>query len=112
MATGGTKDFLEANGVQALFINKLHENRPNIVDAIVNGHIDLVINTPAGKMSEHDDSYIRKSAIKHYVPYITTTAAAYAATQGIKERLYGNYGVKSLQEYHREIGERTIDDRP
>ncbi|MBE0653696.1 MAG: carbamoyl-phosphate synthase large subunit, partial [Bacteroidales bacterium] len=103
MATGGTKDFLEANGIQALFINKLHEQRPNIIDAIVNGHIDLVINTPAGKMSEYDDSYIRKTAIKHYVPYITTTSAAFAATQGIKERLNGSYLVKSLQEYHGEI---------
>jgi carbamoyl-phosphate synthase large subunit len=54
-------------------------------------------------MSEYDDSYIRKTAIKHYVPYITTTAAAYAATQGIKERRNGSYVVKSLQEYHGEI---------
>ncbi len=100
MATGGTKDFLEANDIQALFINKLHEHRPNIIDAIVNAHIDLVINTPAGKQSEYDDSYIRKTAIKHYVPYITTTAAAYAAAQGIRERLNGRYPVKSLQEYH------------
>ena len=105
MATGGTKDFLEANGIQALFINKLHEHRPNIIDAIVNGHIDLVINTPAGKLSEYDDSYIRKMAIKHYIPYITTTAAALAATQGIRERRNGKYQVKSLQEYHREIEE-------
>jgi carbamoyl-phosphate synthase large subunit len=104
MATAGTREFLEANGIQALFINKLHEHRPNIIDAIVNGHIDLVINTPSGKLSEYDDSYIRKTAIKHYVPYITTTAAAYAATQGIKARLNGKYQVKSLQEYHREIG--------
>ncbi len=105
MATGGTKDFLEANNIQALFINKLHEHRPNIIDAIVNGHIDLVINTPAGKQSEYDDSYIRKTAIKHYVPYITTTAAAFAATQGIRERRNGRYPVKSLQEYHQGIGE-------
>jgi carbamoyl-phosphate synthase large subunit len=103
MATGGTKDFLETNGIQALFINKLHEHRPNIIDAIVNGHIDLVINTPSGKLSEYDDSYIRKTAIKHYIPYITTTAAAFAATQGIKARLNGKYQVKSLQDYHREI---------
>jgi carbamoyl-phosphate synthase large subunit len=103
MATGGTKDFLETNGIQAEFINKLHESRPNIIDAIVNRQIDLVINTPSGKLSEYDDSYIRKTAIKHYVPYITTTAAAFAATQGIKERRNGKYQVKSLQEYHREI---------
>jgi carbamoyl-phosphate synthase large subunit len=104
MATGGTKAFLEANGVEAQFINKLHESRPNIVDAIVNKEIDLVINTPAGKMSEYDDSYIRKSAIKHSVPYITTTAAARAAAEGIRERRNGSYIVKSLQEYHAEIG--------
>lgn len=100
MATSGTKDFLEKNGIKALFINKLHESRPNLLDAIVNGHIDLVVNTPAGKQSEYDDSYIRKSAIKYNIPYITTTAAAFAATQGIRERRNGSYSVKSLQEYH------------
>lgn len=104
MATGGTKAFLEEHGIEARFINKIYEKRPNIVDALVNGEIDLVVNTPAGKLSEYDDSYIRKTAIKCNVPYITTTAAAFAATQGIKERLNGAYLVKSLQEYHREIG--------
>ncbi len=103
MATGGTKTFLKENGIEARFINKIYEKRPNIVDALVNGEIDLVVNTPAGKLSEYDDSYIRKTAIKCNVPYITTTAAAFAATQGIKERLNGAYIVKSLQEYHREI---------
>jgi len=103
LATRGTKAFLEENGIESEFINKIYEARPNIVDALVNREIDLVINTPAGKMSEYDDSYIRKNAIKYNVPYITTTAAAYAATQGIKERRNGAYKVKSLQEYHREI---------
>jgi carbamoyl-phosphate synthase large subunit len=103
MATGGTKAFLEKNGIESGFINKIYEKRPNIVDALVNGEIALVVNTPAGKQSEYDDSYIRKTAIKCNVPYITTTAAAYAATQGIKERLNGAYEVKSLQDYHREI---------
>lgn len=103
MATGGTKKFLEENGIASRFINKIYEKRPNIVDALVNGEIDLVVNTPAGKMSEYDDSYIRKTAIKCNVPYITTTAAAFAATQGIKERLNGAYHVKSLQQYHKEI---------
>lgn len=104
MATGGTKTFLEKHGIESRFINKIYEKRPNIVDALVNGEIDLVVNTPAGKLSEYDDSYIRKTAIKCNVPYITTTAAAFAATQGIKERRNGAYMVKSLQEYHREIG--------
>ena len=103
LATGGTRDFLEKHGITAQFINKVYESRPNIVDAIKNREIDLVINTPAGKMSEYDDSYIRKNAIKYGIPYITTTAAAFAATQGIKERQNGKYPVKSLQEYHREI---------
>jgi carbamoyl-phosphate synthase large subunit len=103
MATGGTKNFLEKNGISATFINKIYENRPNIVDALVNREIDLVINTPAGKLSEYDDSYIRKTAIKLSIPYITTTAAAFAAAQGIRVRRNGAYKVKSLQEYHREI---------
>ncbi|GAP70289.1 carbamoyl-phosphate synthase large subunit [Bacteroidales bacterium 6E] len=102
LATGGTKVFLSLFGIEAEFINKVYESRPNILDAIVNGDIDLIVNTPAGKLSEYDDSYIRKSAIKYNIPYITTTAAAYAATQGISERRNGRYHVKSLQEYHKQ----------
>jgi carbamoyl-phosphate synthase large subunit len=100
MATEGTRRFLEAHGIECEFIKKVHEGRPNIVDAIKNGVINLVVNTPAGKQSEYDDSYIRKSAIKHKVPYITTTSAALAATKGIRDRRTGAYKVKSLQEYH------------
>jgi carbamoyl-phosphate synthase large subunit len=103
LATGGTLKFLNEHGVEAELIKKIYEGRPNIVDAIKNGEIDLVINTPAGKLSEYDDSYIRKNAIKHKVPYITTTSAALAATKGIQDRRNGEYRVKSLQEYHREI---------
>ncbi len=103
LATAGTGAFLEKHGIKADLIKKVHEGRPNIVDAIKNGEINLVINTPAGKMSEYDDSYIRKNAIKYKIPYITTTSAALAATKGIAERQNGAYMVKSLQEYHREI---------
>ncbi|WP_026474222.1 carbamoyl-phosphate synthase large subunit [Alkaliflexus imshenetskii] len=103
VATKGTKAFLAGHGVEAQEVLKVHEGRPNIVDMLKNGDINLVINTPAGKQSEFDDSYIRKSAIKHNVLYITTTAAAKAATAGIKERHNGNYQVKSLQEYHKGI---------
>jgi carbamoyl-phosphate synthase large subunit len=103
LATGGTQKFLEEKGIQAEFIKKVHEGRPNIVDAITNGKINLVVNTPSGKQSEYDDSYIRKSAIKYKVPYITTTSAALAATKGIKDRRNGAYKVKSLQEYHADI---------
>jgi carbamoyl-phosphate synthase large subunit len=61
----------------------MHEGRPNIVDGIKNGEINLVVNTPSGKLSKHDDAYIRKAAIKYKIPYITTLAAAIAAARGI-----------------------------
>jgi len=104
VASQGTRDFLIRNGIEADRILKLYEGRPNIVDAIKNGEISLIVNTPAGKQSEYDDSYIRKNAIRYKIPYITTTSAALAATRGIRERLNGRYLVKSLQEYHQNIG--------
>ncbi|MCX6122249.1 MAG: carbamoyl-phosphate synthase large subunit [Ignavibacteriales bacterium] len=99
-ATEGTHRFLKEHGIASQSIKKVYEGRPNIVDAIKNGEIQLVVNTPAGKMSEYDDSYIRKNAIKFKIQYITTTAAALAAAIGIKARIHGAYKVKSLQEYH------------
>ena len=81
-ATAGTHAFLAEHGIASEPILKLHEGRPNIEDAIKNGEIQLVVNTPAGKSSEFDDSYIRKAAIRYKVPYITTTAAAKAAAGG------------------------------
>jgi len=104
-ATGGTRDYLAKNGVKSELISKLHEGRPNIDDAIKNGEIQLVINTPIGKASQYDDSYIRKAAIKYKVPYITTAAAASAAAKGIAAFKKGKSGVKSLQEYHADIKE-------
>jgi len=104
-ATNGTHRFLAENGVESIPIKKIHEGRPNIVDAIHNKEIHLIINTPAGKSSKYDDSYIRKAAIKYKIPYITTTAAAKAAAEGIKAFIENNgvIDVKSLQEYHKEI---------
>ena len=81
----------------------MHEGRPNIVDAIKNGEIQLVINTPSGKLSQYDDSYIRKAAIQYKIPYITTLAAAIAATKGIAIHQHGKTEVKSLQSYHSDI---------
>jgi len=102
-ATVGTYKHLAANGVEASPIMKLQEGRPNITDAIKNGEIQLVVNTPSGKSSAADDSYIRKAAIKHGVPYITTLAAAIAAAKGIAAHQQGSAKVKSLQEYHENI---------
>jgi len=102
-ATQGTHQFLASQGIGSELILKVYEGRPNIVDRIMNGEIQLVINTPSGKMSKHDDSYIRKTAIQYKVPYITTLAAAAAAARGIAAYRQGNPGVKSLQSYHADI---------
>jgi len=102
-ATVGTRKFLAEHGIEAEPILKMHEGRPNIADGIKNGEIQLVINTPAGKLSVTDDSYIRKTAIRHKVTYITTIAAARAAAEGIAARKAGKGRTMSLQEYHAAI---------
>jgi carbamoyl-phosphate synthase large subunit len=84
-------------------ILKIHEGRPNIGDAIKDGQIQLVINTPSGKMSVTDDSYIRKTAIRHGVPYITTLTAALATVEGIASCHRQDTGVKALQDYHADM---------
>ncbi len=105
LATKGTRAYLGDNGVPAAPILKMHEGRPNIGDAIRTGEIHLVVNTPAGRAGLHDDSYIRKAAIKHKVPYITTTAAAIAAAKGIAALRRGRGAARSLQQYHAGIGD-------
>ena len=102
-ATRGTREFLRSNGIESEFILKMHEGRPNIVDGIMNGEIQLVINTPVGRLSQHDDSYIRKTAIKYRIPYITTLAAASAAVKGIAAHRKGDSAIRSLQSYHADI---------
>jgi carbamoyl-phosphate synthase large subunit len=109
-ATQGTHKFLKDKGIKSKFILKTHEGRPNIIDAITNNEIQLVINTPTGKLSKYDDSYIRKAAIKYKVPYITTTAAAAAAVKGIAARQKTDTHVKSLQSYHAAIKNKEKQD--
>lgn len=100
LATAGTQRFLAEHGVPAEPVLKLHEGRPNIVDIIKNREIHLVVNTPSGKLSKFDDSYIRKAAIKYKIPYITTLAGALAAARGIAAARQQPVQVRSLQEYH------------
>lgn len=102
-ATTGTHAFLDSHGIVSEPILKEHEGRPNISDAVKNKEIQLVINTPAGKLSKYDDSYIRKAAIKYKVPYITSLTAALAAAKGITAYCAGKSTVKSIQQYHAEI---------
>ena len=103
LATKGTHDFLVEQGIHCELVNKLGFGRPNLIDAIKNGKIQLVINTPSGRQSQTDSSYIRKSAIKYNILNITTTAAAVAAAKGIAARKNGPSTVKSLQEYHADL---------
>ncbi len=103
LATGGTRQFLAQHGVAAEPILKRHEGRPNVEDVLMNGEIQLVVNLPAGKYGQHDDSYLRKAAIKYKVPYITTMAAAAAAAKGIAASRKGRAPVKSLQAYLADI---------
>jgi len=100
VATEGTHKFLKKKGIESESILKVYEGRPNIVDAITNKEIQLIVNTPVGKLSQYDDSYIRKSAVKYKIPYITTTAAAAATAKGIAAKQNGESLVKSLQSYH------------
>ncbi len=99
-ATAGTQQYLRENGIAAVSINKLHEGRPNITDAIINGDLKLVINTPVGRSGKHDDSYIRMTAIQQKVPYVTTMAAAQATVEGIEAKVRGEEQPKALQEYY------------
>ena len=104
IATGTTYDLIHAAGIPAKKVKKLYEGRPNILDMITNGEIQLIVNSPVGKDSVHDDSYLRKAAIKAKIPYMTTIAAAKATAKGIHEiKVHGNGDVKSLQLLHGEI---------
>ena len=101
VATGRTYELIRDAGIAVEKIFKIQEGRPNIVDAIMNGEIQLIINTPVGKERVFDDSYIRKNAIKAHVPYMTTMAAAKATAEGIRKvKKQGALEVKSLQELH------------
>lgn len=104
MATGRTCDLIREAGMEAEKISKINEGRPNILDAIANRKIDLIVNTPNDKKGAVDDSYIRKAAIKNKIPYMTTMAAAKATAAGIRSMKKGEgQPVKSLQEYHASI---------
>ncbi len=103
MATSGTASYLADQGIASQIVLKVHQGRPNIEDAIANGEIQLVVNTPLGRTSEFDDSYIRKAAIRHNVPYVTTTSAALAAASGISAHRGSVSDTRSLQDYHGSI---------
>jgi len=100
-ATRGTHAFLAGMGIETEAVNKLHEGRPNIEDAIKNRKLDMIVNTPSGSRRSSDDgSYIRKSAIRYGIPYLTTVTAALAGAKGIAEKARSpGKSALSLQEY-------------
>ncbi len=107
LATGRTHELISSAGIPAEKVKKLYEGRPNILDLISNGKIDLIVNSPAGKESVHDDSYLRKAAIKNKIPYMTTIAAARMSAEGIKVvNSEDDLELKSLQEWHQEISDK------
>ncbi|MDQ6801844.1 MAG: carbamoyl-phosphate synthase large subunit [Acidobacteriota bacterium] len=106
VATAGTREFLEKNGVKAQQVWKIHENeRPNVADRMINGEITLVINTPLGRKSFYDDTYIRRTALQHGIACITTLSAAAACVEGIRSLREGLHTIAALQEQHA-VGER------
>jgi len=108
VATGGTYDLITAAGIPAKKAKKLYEGRPNVGDMITNGDFDLIINSPVGKDSVHDDSYLRKAAVKAKTPYITTVAAAKVTAEGIHYlKTHGGSEIRSLQELHGEIHDKA-----
>ena len=100
LATENTHRFLKEKKVESVLVKKLHEGRPNVADAIKNREIQLIINTPIGRKSVHDDSYIRMLAIQYKIPYVTTMSAARATVDGIESMKKKRSVPKSLQEYH------------
>ncbi len=107
VATEGNYKLITAAGIPATMVKKLCEGRPNVADMITNGEIQLIINSPVGKDSVYDDSYLRKAAIKAKVPYMTTMAAAKATAEGIRyAKTHPDSEVKSLQELHSEIHDK------
>ena len=102
VATEGTAKFLREHGIDAKIVLKVSQGRPNVVDAIINREIDLIINTPSGKKGRSDGYAIRRAAVDYNVPYITTISGAYAAVKGIEAIRRAKMTIKSLQEYHRE----------
>jgi carbamoyl-phosphate synthase large subunit len=99
IATGGTWKVLKRHGVPVERVNKVHEGRPNVVDLIKSQEVSLIINTPLGKVTRHDDGMIRSDAYQVGIPCLTTMSAAMAAVEGIQALKLGAGGVKSLQDY-------------
>lgn len=104
LATAGTQRALAEHGIPVEKVLKLHEGRPHVIDAIKNGQIQLIVNTPSGGEAQQDAQKIRRTALAYKIPLVTTLAGARATAAAIRALQSGSLGVKSLQEFHAEIG--------
>jgi carbamoyl-phosphate synthase large subunit len=104
VATKGTAKFLAGNGIKCETVFKVGEGRPNIVDAMINKQIDLVINTVTGKKTVHESKSIRQTALLYGVPYTTTISGARAMAEAIREVREAGLGVRCIQEYYGRAG--------
>ena len=102
VATAGTSKFLNENGIESETVFKVNEGRPNVVDRIKNGDIQIVINTPLGSESRYDEYAIVWEAVQSKIPFITTLSAASSFAEGIAYIKTGNIEVKSLQDYYKQ----------
>ncbi len=100
LATRGTAAALSAAGIPAEAVYKANEGRPNIIDLVKTGRVDLIINTPLGRESFYDEKSIRRAAVRYKVPCITTLSAAQAAARGIRALIDHSFGVNALQDLH------------
>jgi carbamoyl-phosphate synthase large subunit len=111
VATTGTARYLRDLGVPCAPVKKVSEGRPHGIDLLVNGDVQLLINTPLGKRSQKDDYSLRQAAITHKVPYTTTMSAASAACDAILSLRNRPQTVRSVQEWQADIGRQTGDGR-
>ncbi len=104
IATEGTAEYYSDRGISCGQVHKVSEGRPNIIDLMKNKGVDMIINTPAGKVSKDDSYLIRQAAVRYHIPYMTTVQAARAAIRGLLEvKRNMNIFVKPIQEYHKEV---------
>jgi carbamoyl-phosphate synthase large subunit len=104
VATEGTADFYAAHGIHCDRIKKVHAGRPNIIDLVKNEEVGLIINTPSGKIPQHDAYTIRQTAVRYSIPIMTTLPAARAAIKGLLEmKKHRELSIRSIQEYHAEV---------
>ena len=110
LATEGTAEFLRKHGIDVEVVYKISQGRPNVIDEIINRKIDLIINTPSGKVGRSEGYLIRRAAVDHGIPYITTISGAIAAVKGIEAIKNAKMTIKTIQEYHKEV-EDMLKDR-